>query len=94
MVHPTRIDTRKIPSREAPKFVIRFDSENTRDQIQEIARQRRRSANSEVLEAIAKHVAAYEGKDDADAQSLAARIATLNKADRELVENLIQRLGA
>lgn len=49
-------------SRNAPKFVIRFHRAELQDKIAELAAANRRSMNSEINEAIERHLASAEGE--------------------------------
>lgn len=76
-------------SRLAPKFVIRFDEEDKRDAIAELAKRNKRSMNSELLVAIDEHLQFEEGTHD----SLASRVAALrNPRDIAIITALLDTM--
>lgn len=82
---------RKVSSREAPKFVVRFDDTVTRDRMHQIARDRKRSSNAEILVALNNHISAFDNW--GNSEKLIARIGQLSKDDRALVEAFVSRLA-
>lgn len=76
-------------SRLAPKFVIRFDEEDKRDAIAELAKRNKRSMNSELLVAIDAHLQFEEGTH----VNLACRVAALrNPRDIAIITALLDAM--